>query len=217
MIRNIASVLIHGSSFVKVSDRFVAFMQDEHIARDLLFTPYDEVKPSPIFVNDKESFVNWFEKSLAFQKACSALFKRIFLYSPEDILDETPESRQQMLTKMSLCGPASRILSIEDYWFLQYHISDLPEMENDTFYTLYSTRHDGTSWRSFAHKLTNERFSTFIFVKDSDGHVFGSFTGNRWRISPEWFGDKNCALFSLLPKMQWFRPTGYNHNFQVSL
>ncbi|XP_047111094.1 MTOR-associated protein MEAK7-like [Schistocerca piceifrons] len=55
---------------------------------------------------------------------------------------------------------------------------------------------------------------TIVIVRDRDGHVFGGFAPSSWTLSPNYVGDDSSFLFSILPVMERFEPTGYNDHYQ---
>ena len=116
----------------------------------------------------------------------------------------------------SLQGPKSFLLAPEDFWFLQFHIPSSFLTQEHWSITFHS-RNDGKSWNRFASQLLQEGGVTVLVFRDADGYLFGSLTEDPWKCSPDFYGKKSNALFRLQPAMEWYRPTGYNSNFQVGM
>ena len=54
---------------------------------------------------------------------------------------------------------------------------------------------------------------TLLVVQDTGGHVFGGFAAVPWHFGPQFIGNSECFLFSLVPDMAVFTCTGYNTNY----
>lgn len=255
MIESVASVAIHGSSFVKASSRFVDFFISDTICRDYyanlpFFLDDDEKEekedgdgaiteagpnsiatpaalrprlrsnrpqkdgPADIQMTDAETFAEWYSNAHAFQRLVTGLFQKTFLYGPDHLFFNTEDNRRKLFTQPTMSQPA-RLLQAEEMWFLQYNLSQGTAMSNDAWARVYTARTDGNSWNNFSSKLRASRGSTVILIRDTDGHTFGAYTEDTWKLQPDFYGKDSCALFSLRPTMAWYRPTGTNQNYQV--
>jgi TLD len=54
---------------------------------------------------------------------------------------------------------------------------------------------------------------TLLIVRSAEGDLFGAFTGSSWKESKEFYGNTDCFLFQLLPRVAVYRPTGTGTNF----
>jgi hypothetical protein len=113
-----------------------------------------------------------------------------------------------ILTKSnSVKGPFKILGTTADDVFCHPHVLSPPLMEsllaflpeslsNSNFYLKYSLIRDGASLWSL---LRNVRASTncFLAVETVDGHVFGAFTSQPWRVSQGWYGAKDSFLFKM--------------------
>jgi hypothetical protein len=73
----------------------------------------------------------------------------------------------------------------------------VPESLTDcNFYLKYSLVRDGASLKTL---LRNTRASSncFLAIETVDGHVFGAFTSQPWRLSQGWYGSKDSFLFNM--------------------
>jgi hypothetical protein len=46
------------------------------------------------------------------------------------------------------------------------------------------------------------------------GYKFGAFASSSWRVGPKFFGDNNCFLFNLSPKLFSYESARFNTNYQ---
>lgn len=60
----------------------------------------------------------------------------------------------------------------------------------------------------------SEKGATLVLVRDKGGHVFGGFAAAPWLKHGSFFGSFENFLFSLLPAVAIYRPSGVNQNFQ---
>nr|XP_018912413.1 PREDICTED: TLD domain-containing protein 1 [Bemisia tabaci] len=77
---------------------------------------------------------------------------------------------------------------------------------------LFSSNLHGESF-SMMQKYVLEQGPSVIIVRDSDGHVFGGFANDSWRLGPKFYGDSSCFLFTLSPRFSVSRSTGYNSHY----
>ena len=52
-----------------------------------------------------------------------------------------------------------------------------------------------------------------MIVRSVEGDLFGAFTGTSWKESKDFYGNSDCFLFQLLPKVAIYRPSGNGSNF----
>jgi hypothetical protein len=64
-----------------------------------------------------------------------------------------------------------------------------------------------------AGRITDQGASLLV-IEDSHGHIFGGFASSAWALGPAFYGDDDCFLFSLAPRMRVYPATGYNAHFQ---
>lgn len=110
-----------------------------------------------------------------------------------------------------LHGHRSDLMTREDLWMLDMTLE--AGMRQIAWNELYSSKKKGKSWTLFSGAVTNKG-ATLIVVRDTGGYVFGGFASEPWISKPDFYGNSNCFLFTLQPKMQVFTPSGYNSHYQ---
>lgn len=78
---------------------------------------------------------------------------------------------------------------------------------------LYRSDTHGKSFNRFnTHCI--ERGPTFVFIRDTGGHIFGGFASESWKKpNPTWYGSAKCFIFQLAPGLNIYRASGYNDHF----
>lgn len=52
-----------------------------------------------------------------------------------------------------------------------------------------------------------------MIIRSEEGELFGAFTGTSWKESKDFYGNSDCFLFQLFPRVAVYRPTGSGTNF----
>lgn len=178
------------------SDQLQALVK--HLCKDL--PPSSEVPLS--------DFTTWVTSwNLLFTVLQKVVFNKIY-----NILDEDTMERYNLIP---FCNRVSHekfpsILSWPSIVFLN---AGLPAKLQNEWRLLFSTVAHGESFSKLIGLMMNKG-PTIIIVKDRDGHVFGGFAPCSWALSPNYVGDSSSFLFSILPVMERFEPTGYNDHYQ---
>ncbi|KAI6654517.1 TLD domain-containing protein 1 isoform X2 [Oopsacas minuta] len=78
---------------------------------------------------------------------------------------------------------------------------------------LFCSRRDGESFAKLTECVL-KKGPTMLIVRDTDGFLFGGFASQSWELNPNFRGDGECFLFTVLPKLEIFnKPTFYNNHF----
>ncbi|XP_075225038.1 MTOR-associated protein MEAK7 [Lycorma delicatula] len=88
----------------------------------------------------------------------------------------------------------------------------LPQDYQREWRFLFSTTTHGESFSMLLGKII-DKGPTIIVIVDDHHHMFGGFASQSWTLSPKFQGDVKCFLFTLLPEVKVFHPTGYNEHF----
>ena len=104
---------------------------------------------------------------------------------------------------------SSLLLSREAMMFLN---AQVPKDLRTKWRKLFSSKEDGASFNTLLDSIV-EQGPCALVVADSDGHVFGAFASEGLKLYSKFYGDSNCFLFSLLPDLQVYHPSGYNENY----
>jgi len=54
---------------------------------------------------------------------------------------------------------------------------------------------------------------TLLILRSAEGDLFGAFTASSWKEKKEFYGNSDCFLFQLLPRVAVYRPSGNQQNF----
>lgn len=107
----------------------------------------------------------------------------------------------------------SLLSTSESVFLLDYQLPS--EFQSNIYWKkIFCLRDMGVSWTNFMNALMNNPGSTLLVMKDTDGYVFGALAGSNWSIEPKFYGTPDSYLFRLAPKMEVFKPTGINSNYQ---
>lgn len=81
------------------------------------------------------------------------------------------------------------------------------------FHRLYTSLSDGLSFNRLQNALLGYGGPTLLIVRAASGDLFGAFTGSSWKESKDFYGNSDCFLFQLLPRVSVYRPSGNGTNF----
>jgi hypothetical protein len=56
--------------------------------------------------------------------------------------------------------------------------------------------------------------ATVVVIRDKGGHVFGGYAPEAWEKHGSFYGSFSARIFSLLPVLAAYTPSGVNQNFQ---
>jgi len=76
----------------------------------------------------------------------------------------------------------------------------------------YSTEQHGCSIRTFYNRV-ERKGPTTLLVLDGQGHIFGAFVSESWRMGQHYFGNGETFLFEVHPHFRIFRWTRSNTHF----
>ncbi|CAB9519216.1 TLD domain-containing protein 1 [Seminavis robusta] len=81
------------------------------------------------------------------------------------------------------------------------------------FHRLYTSLSDGLSFNRLQNSLLGYGGPTLLILRSADGDLFGAFTASSWRESKDFYGNSDCFLYQLLPRVAVYRPSGNGQNF----
>lgn len=103
---------------------------------------------------------------------------------------------------------ASALLDVETRWALA---GALPPEQRGDWVLLYNSQRDGESFAVLEARII-DRGPTLVLMRDAAGACFGAYASQPWRLSPNFYGDERCLLFSLRP-LHVYAATGRNGNY----
>jgi len=77
---------------------------------------------------------------------------------------------------------------------------------------LFSTRAHGDSFATLVKKIIRQGPTVFV-MKDHNGCVFGGYASTSWTVSPNFYGDGRCFLFTLYPEINMYHSSGLNDHY----
>ncbi|XP_051024872.1 MTOR-associated protein MEAK7 [Acomys russatus] len=102
--------------------------------------------------------------------------------------------------------------SILDVLSVIYLNSHLAAEHRQSWRLLFSTQLHGQSFSQLCSHITYQG-PCLVVLEDRDGYIFGGFASCSWEVKPQFQGDNKCFLFSVIPSMATYIPTGYNDHF----
>ncbi|XP_049777577.1 MTOR-associated protein MEAK7-like isoform X3 [Schistocerca cancellata] len=185
-----------GQNIIIQSDQLQALVK--HLCKDLPVC-------SEVSLSDLTTWVtSW---NLLFTILQKVVFNKIY-----NILDEDTMERYNTIPFWNriISDKSPSVLTWPSIVFLN---AGLPSKLQSEWRLLFSTVAHGESFSKLIGCIMNKG-PTIVIVRDRDGHVFGGFAPSSWTLSPNYVGDDSSFLFSILPVMERFEPTGYNDHYQ---
>eukprot|EP00128_Syssomonas_multiformis_P014412 Colp12_sorted_trinity150504_noHs@27670 len=125
-------------------------------------------------------------------------------WSDSSLFDSCPLNRAHLL------APSQMIDNDEVAELSRY----LPRrLSRANWFPIYSTYNDGISLKTFFRKFLPHEGGSVILFKDYDGHVFGGYAPEPWRMSEKCFGNGQSFVFTVRPKLGVYKWTGRNDYF----
>lgn len=78
---------------------------------------------------------------------------------------------------------------------------------------MYTSLEDGLSFNRLQNALLGYSGPTLLILRSGRGDLFGAFTASSWKESKDFYGNSDCFLFQLLPRVAVYRPSGNETNF----
>ena len=182
-----------------------------------------------------EDVTNWVDDVPLFASTLSTLIFRIFCpgqaYPPsrtEFVYPVIPsesaffEAGSSTLLFVFAClspalnGPVSFLFGIclTQCTFLNGKVSDTSTITTlAQFHRLYTSLSDGLSFNRLQNCLLGYGGPTLLILRSAKGDLFGAFTASSWKESKDFYGNSDCFLFQLLPRVAVYRPSGNDNNF----
>jgi len=158
-----------------------------------------------------ENFSDYLSKSQELWNLWENLWENVFPMISRDI-NITSTLRQKCYRRPDNIQ-SSQLLSVEDVWFLDVHLS--PEYRPSSWKLIFSSAQHGNNWTLFQSNVL-ERGATLLIIREkgAEGRVFGGFASCEWCIKPKFYGNSDSFLFQLQPYLQLFKSSGINQNYQ---
>lgn len=171
--------------------------------------------------NDAEK---WFQRNPSFGAMLEYLFKHLYSLRPpqkqssagDDLKDE---GRRPITSDCLLPVQTSGLEYVPDYPAfidisqLIFVNINLPAKMRSKWRFLFSSQMHGESFSTLLGRIV-EQGPTVLIIEDTNGHIFGGFAPEEWKIGPNFVGDDSAFLFTLKPKMRCFPATQYNDHYQ---
>ncbi|KAI8054280.1 TLD-domain-containing protein [Syncephalis plumigaleata] len=122
-----------------------------------------------------------------------------------------------------LTGKSGRLLASTDCWLLA---QQMPVECRATWRLAFSTRYDGDNWQHLSSALLGSGSTLIVIREASSGikddanstskHLFGAFTKEAWRKSPDFYGSADNFLFTQQASsaIRTFTATSTNDHYQ---
>ncbi|EFA76607.1 hypothetical protein PPL_09912 [Heterostelium album PN500] len=128
--------------------------------------------------------------------------------------NQAKQQQQQQPTsiKKPILNTESSVLNEESISYLSKYLPG--DDYRGEWQLLFSSTRNGHSYNRFCTHVT-DKGSTIVIIKDDGGHIFGGFADEVWKTKfPKFYGNERCFVFSINPKLEVYRPTGIDRNFQ---
>lgn len=76
------------------------------------------------------------------------------------------------------------------------------------WYPLFLSDKDGLSFNRLLNSILGYSGPTLTIIQATSGEIFGAFTNTRWKEDKKFYGDSDCFLYQLNPKVSVYRPRG---------
>jgi len=80
---------------------------------------------------------------------------------------------------------------------------------------LYGTQSHGISLNTL-YSQCKDQGPSILIVQDTNGHSFGAYVSDWWRIEPQYYGSGESFVFSLSPELKFYHWTRKNNFFMCS-
>ncbi|GMT29133.1 hypothetical protein PFISCL1PPCAC_28957, partial [Pristionchus fissidentatus] len=77
---------------------------------------------------------------------------------------------------------------------------------------IFSTNEHGSSFAQLSHQVDGQG-PCIVVVRTTKNRVFGCYASHGFHIGPTYHGDTLCFLFSVVPEIRVFEPTGFNKKY----
>lgn len=161
---------------------------------------------------------SWLHHTAMFQLLLTHVLFLCFSQAKPEPLPETSDSTVDFsLSQPSLIpvcqdipwDKTTSLLYIPSLVLLNRH---LPHQLRLQWRFLYSSAMHGASFATFLSHI-RDKGPMVILVKDSGGHIFGSFVSESVGLGPSFTGAAQCFLFQLSPNLGIYESSGKNENY----
>lgn len=166
---------------------------------------------------------NWFQRNPTFCKMLEYVFTHLYSIRPpqKQSTDELREEhkRTTAISTDCLLPYCEGLEYVPDYPAfidlsqLIFINANLPSDLRKKWRFLFSSQMHGESFSTLLGRIT-EQGPTVLIVEDTNGHIFGGFATDAWKLSPKFVGDDSAFLFTLKPKMRSYPATSFNDHYQ---
>ncbi|GMR54294.1 hypothetical protein PMAYCL1PPCAC_24489 [Pristionchus mayeri] len=115
----------------------------------------------------------------------------------------------QSTPPLAVLNGKTSLLSRSAQVVLRAHI---PVEYRQTWQLLFSSNEHGSSFAQLTHQVDGQG-PCFVVVKTTKNRVFGCYASHGFHVGPTYLGDTLCFLFSIVPEIRVFEPTGFNKKY----
>ncbi|RKP07879.1 TLD-domain-containing protein [Thamnocephalis sphaerospora] len=159
---------------------------------------------------ERSAFIRWLERSNATVALLRQQAEHVLLGHSRAAFVHDDISSAEVPSLLPKLEGHSRLLSTTDCWLLA---RDMPPDRRIQWQRLFSTRQQGDNWQQLETSVLTSGATLIVLRERDSDRVFGSFTYTPWQLSPDFFGDTRCYLFSTRP-LRIYTPSGYNDHYQ---
>jgi Oxidation resistance protein len=154
------------------------------------------------------AFLEWAEASAPCLSSCLETFMHQVLFPDKAY----PPSRSEFIFP-NLRGQHSAFFGQEASPLLFSFAAMSPSL-GGSWHRLYTSDSDGLSFNRLQNALLGYSGPTLLIIKEAEhGGIFGAKTSTAWKESKDFYGNSDCFLFTIKPKMLVMRPRGTGTNY----
>ncbi|KAF8365879.1 eak-7 [Pristionchus pacificus] len=88
----------------------------------------------------------------------------------------------------------------------------IPVEFRHTWQLLFSSNEHGSSFAQLTHQVDGQG-PVIVVVRTTKNRVFGCYASHGFHVGPTYLGDTLTFLFSIVPEIRVFEPTGFNNKY----
>ncbi|PSN35785.1 hypothetical protein C0J52_09487 [Blattella germanica] len=155
-----------------------------------------------------EELSDWYYKAAVFENMQCQVYQQLY-----QMIDDT-----EYESSLPLFIDSEQILkkdkSILDALSISLIKSYILNAEKDYWSILYSSSVHGISLLSLVEHI-QKKGPTLLVIKDNGNYIFGGYASESWKPEvAKFYGDPTSFLYTLHPKMNIYRASGRNKNYQ---
>lgn len=165
----------------------------------------------------------WFQRNPSFGAMLEYLFRHLYSLRPpqkqSSANEELKDDGRKLVMSDCLLPLCEGLEYVPDYPAfidlsqLIFVNSNLPAQLKHKWRFLFSSQMHGESFSTLLGRIL-EQGPTVLIIEENNGHIFGGFAPDEWKISPNFVGNDTAFLFTLKPKMRVMPATQINDHYQ---